>query len=192
MAKITSLKDFIVLLLYAKGHQNKQCEPIKGRTRLMKMVFLFNEEVKKSFNAGHTISDGVLPDFKAYDYGPFSEKVYADLEFLVDSGFVKIKHERENLAAEELEEYQYWQTTSGVRDQLDASDGIDEFSLSEIGRGFVKDEELGELSTEQWDLLNKFKARCTGIPLRNLLRYVYVKYPKMITNSKIADEILKK
>jgi len=62
-------------------------------------------------------------------------------------------------------------------------------SLTPNGRGFVQ-EELDGLTVEQWEALDKFKSRCTGIPLKALLRYVYGKYPKLTTNSKIRDEIL--
>ena len=86
MDKVVSSKDFLMLLLYAKGHK-KQFEPIRGRTRIMKMVFLFDKEVRKKFNLDKVIPNNVLPDFTPYDYGPFSSKVFDDLEFLVELGF---------------------------------------------------------------------------------------------------------
>jgi uncharacterized protein YwgA len=192
MAKINNCKDLIILLLYAKGAKGKSCEPILGRTRLMKMIFLFNEEVRRKFNLGVIIAEKALPDFKPYDYGPFAEQVYIDLEFLVDTGFVKVKHlGNDSEMGEEFPEYQYWQATTGLNDEVEGTSGVDEFSLSEIGKKFVEDGELGELNQEQWDILDKFKTRCTSIPLKALLRYVYAKYPKMTTNSKILEDILK-
>ena len=192
MAKINNCKDLIVLLLYAKGAKSKPCEPILGRTRLIKMVFLFNEEVRRKFNLGQIVAEKALPDFKPYDYGPFAEQVYIDLEFLVDTSYVKVKHLGfDSEMNEELPEYQYWQATAGLNDEVEGVSGVDEFSLSEVGKKFVEDGELGELSQEQWDVLDKFKARCTSIPLKALLRYVYAKYPKMTTNSKILEDILK-
>ena len=50
MSKIRNCKDLLMALLYAKGHTGKQCEPIIGKTRLMKMVFLFDEEIRPKFN----------------------------------------------------------------------------------------------------------------------------------------------
>ncbi|MDR4496342.1 MAG: hypothetical protein MRK02_00160 [Candidatus Scalindua sp.] len=189
--KITNSKDLILLLLYAKGYRSKQCEPIAGKTRLMKMIFLFDKELKKKFNLAKTISDDAFPDFTAYDYGPYSEQVYIDLEFLVDLNLVKVKKvksEEDDMSAELLE-YEYWQAGSGDIDTSDIDERMEVFSLTPNGRGFVE-EELSGLTDEQWEALDKFKSRCTGIPLKALLRYVYAKYRKLTTNSKIRDEIL--
>ena len=66
----------------------------------------------------------------------------------------------------------------------------EEFWLSHIGREFVTEGEAGQLGEEQWQALDEFKRRCTGTPLRTLLRYVYTKYPKMTTESKIREQLL--
>lgn len=52
MTKIKSAKDLIMLLLYAKGHKGVEGEAVVGRTRLMKMIFLFDKEIRKQFNLG--------------------------------------------------------------------------------------------------------------------------------------------
>jgi len=180
--KITNSKDLILLLLYAKGYRSKQCEPIAGKTRLMKMIFLFDKELKKKFNLVKTVSDEAFPDFTAYDYGPYSEQVYIDLKFLVDLGFVKVKKVKadEDDVSTELLEYEYWQAGSGDMDALDFDESMEEFSLTPNGRDFVK-VELAGLTAQQWEALNKFKSRCTAIPLKALLRYLYAKYPKLTT-----------
>ena len=190
MAKVKSLKDLIVLLLYAKGHNGKQYESVLGRTRLMKMVFLFDKEIRSKFNLEKKITDEALPDFEPYDCGPFSEKVYEDLEFLVDLGYVKVRHIGDVDGSEqEQREYAYWQANLGASELTDNPKGVDEFFLSQVGKQFVKDGELGDLLKDQWEVLDKFKARCTGISLIALLRYVYTKYPKMTTKSKIREHI---
>jgi len=190
MPKISSTKDLIMLLLYAKGHTNKLHEPIQGRTRLMKMIFLFEKEIRNKFNLDKKISEDALPEFKPYDYGPYSDKVYTDLEFLIDTGFVNVKklgEVEEN--EEEMLEYQYWQANMSTEDEYKASVGIDEFKLTERGKGFVE-KELNDISQEQWNIVNLFKARCTGIPLKTLLRYVYANYPAMTSKSKIRNEVM--
>ena len=63
MGKVASSKDLILLLLFAKGHENAANEPIRGRTRLMKMVFLFDKEVRRRFNLEKT-AEGALPRFE--------------------------------------------------------------------------------------------------------------------------------
>jgi len=188
MQKASNSKDILMLLLYAKGATGLWGESIKGRIRLMKMVFLFNKEIRKYFNLGDNIPDAALPDFRPYDYGPFSDKVYQDLELLVDLGFVQVKKVDGNDEEESLES-QYWQVTTDLPGD-DEDSGMDEFLLTTMGKSFVK-EELQWVRPEQWDGLNKFKNRCASITLNALLKYVYTKYPEMTTESKIRNKILK-
>ncbi len=190
MTKINSAKDLIMLLLYAKGHKGIEGESIIGRTRLMKMIFLFDKEIRKQFNLGKNISDEAFPDFRPYDYGPFSDQVYAEIEFLVDMGFVKAKNANiEEESPEESLEYDYWQSNSNVDDNSRIFQGIEQFELTDVGLSFVKNELGAGISKEQWQVIEKFKSRCTGMPLKALLRYVYAKYPETTTKSKIKDSL---
>jgi len=191
MAKVTSSKDLIMLLLHAKGHTGKQCEPIRGHTRLMKMVFLFDKEIRGKFNLEKAIPKEAIPDFKEYDFGPFSAQVFSDLEFLVELGFVQVRRfGGTELLPEETREYEYWQAGSGSDEEQESPICEEEFSLTRIGRDFAEDELARGLAKHQWAVLDEFKARCTAASLRALLRYVYTKYPKWTTRSKIRDEIL--
>lgn len=189
MGKIESSKDLIMLMLYAKGHSGMHCESIKGKTRLMKMVFLFDKEIRKQFNLEKAIDKVAIPDFIAHDYGPFSANVYEDMEFLVNAGFISTRISAESEGAEK-EEYDYWVAKS-KEDAIDFS-GVTEFSLTDVGRDFVKDELKASFTDAQWNVLDKFKAKCTGIPLNTLLKYVYSKYPDMTEKSKIKAKVLGK
>jgi len=191
LAKVTTSKDLLMLLLYAGGQTGQECEPIRGRTRLMKMIFLFEKEVLRKFNANKVIAADALPDFTPYDFGPFSAQVFSDLEFLVELGFVSPKPiGGTELPVEESMEYSYWR--AGVASEVDetAPGNEEEFVLTPLGREFVEAGQAGTLGTDQWQVLSDFKARCTGTSLRGLLRYVYTKYPEQTTESKIRDEIL--
>jgi uncharacterized protein YwgA len=177
-------KDLILLLLFAGDRQ-----PIRGRTRLVKMVFLFKKEVAKHFRKPTGLAASTLPDFEPHNFGPFAPGVYADLEFLVDNGFVKHKEAGEAISEDEAEEYEYWQSTSGA--DGDAQFSQQDFTITDLGAKFVEAGHAGgALKKEQWQLLNDFKARCTAVSLKQLLRYVYSKYPDMTTRSTIVDEIL--
>ncbi len=189
MGKTADTKDLILLLLYARGQAGNRREPIRGRTRLVKMIFLFKKEIAKHFRKSSPISETTLPNFEAHNFGPFSPQVYQDLEFLVDNGFVSARAVGESPSEPEAEEYEYWQMTSGADDQ-DTSFSEEEFSLTDLGASFVADGEAGQVSDEQWETLHKFKARCTGVSLKQLLRYVYTKYPETTTKSKILNDIL--
>ena len=190
MAKIASGKDLLMLLLYARGHRGQRCEPIRGRTRLMKMAFLFDKEVKQKLAHGR-VGEVDLPEFKAYSFGPFSAQVFRDLEFLVDAQFVAPSDVAGAAPPEEeVEEYRYWQAIDGEQEDAEYPEQEQEFRLTALGREFVEGEFAATLSPEEWAVLDAFKARCTSAPLRSILRYVYTRYPETTRKSKIRDEIL--
>lgn len=60
-------------------------EPIEGRTRLQKMVFLMQKELEKRDQSGAVELEY---DFIPYDYGPFSKELYDDLDTMIDQEFV--------------------------------------------------------------------------------------------------------
>jgi uncharacterized protein YwgA len=61
-------------------------EPIEGRTRLQKMVFLMQKELEQRDQSG---AIGLEYDFIPYDYGPFSKKLYDDLDAMIEQEFVE-------------------------------------------------------------------------------------------------------
>jgi uncharacterized protein YwgA len=187
MGKIDSCKDLLMVLLYAKGHTEQQCEAIVGKTRLVKMVFLFEKEIRKKFDLETPIAESAIPKFEPFNFGPFSPKVYEDLEFLVEMGLVDaVGSGEQDLLEDERQEYEYWQATSGERDRPFQ----EVFCLTDIGREFVESRLKNHLSEKQWGVMNEFKKRCTSAPLRTLLKYVYTRYPDMTTKSTIRDEVL--
>lgn len=60
-------------------------EPIEGRTRMQKMVFLMQKELEKRDHSGAV---GLEYDFIPYDYGPFSKELYDDLDAMIEQEFV--------------------------------------------------------------------------------------------------------
>ena len=187
MDKIRGCKDLLMLLLYAKGHIGRECEPIVGKTRLVKMVFLFGKEIRRKFNIDAQIDESAIPDFEAQSFGPFSAKIYEDLEFLVDMGLVDVAGSaEEELLEDERQEYEYWQAARGN----EYRPFQDRFCLTDIGREFVESRLKNRLSSEQWKVIDEFKKRCTSAPLKALLKYVYSRYPEMTKKSTIRDEVL--
>lgn len=75
-------KDWILLLLYSKGSQSIN-EPIMGRIKLMKELFVISQIIKPSN----------FYSFVPYLYGPCSFEVYEDLEILVRNGLVEVINE---------------------------------------------------------------------------------------------------
>lgn len=187
MQKITSNKDLIMVLLYAKGHKQQQCEPIRGRTRLMKMIFLFDKEIRKRFHK-EIINDDALPKFVPYDFGPFSAEVYSDLEFLKDLGFISMKKTQDEVS----EEAYIYALYDDVSTEDIGSNVEEEFLLTVLGKKFVEADKAGRLTKDQWNVIDEFKSRCTAASLKSLLKYVYTKYPEMAEESKILDEIFQR
>jgi uncharacterized protein len=194
VAKITNSKDLIMLLLYAPGTSGQICDPIEGQTRLMKMIFLFKKELSRRFNLDQVIDEKAFPDFKAYDYGPYSASVYSDLEFLVNLNFVEVILAGEpEILEEERQEFEYWSVTKNEDEDLDAQYLGRQFRLTDLGRKFVEQELIKKkgVTPEQLKVLGDFKKRCCESSLRSLLRYVYARYEDMTEKSKIKHEVLR-
>ncbi|MEW6276632.1 MAG: hypothetical protein AB1556_16175 [Bacillota bacterium] len=194
MTKLNN-KDLLLLLLYVPGHTGGVCEPIHGRTRLMKMVFLFEKELYSKFRYDQVIDQNDLPDFEPHHYGPFSKEVFDDLEFLINLGFVETSNSNQETLESEAKEYSWWKDDAGIFEDLYEDSLLEEykeesFALTSLGKGFVEDNLLKELSENQLNALEIFKSNCTKVELGVLLKYVYTKYGDYITKSKIKEKVL--
>lgn len=181
-----------MLLLFAPDASGKEAAPIQGQTRLMKMIFLFNKELKKLFKKDESFEDAIFPEFKPYDYGPYSAQVYADLEFLVNMGFVNVDEAAGGeVSEEERSEFDYWTATGNADEDVDLTQVGKTFTLSPMGLKFVSGKIASwGITKNQLELLAEFKTRCCEASLHNLLRYVYSRYPDMTTKSKIKNNVL--
>ena len=183
--------DYLLLLLYLDN-----CSPINGAIRVTKMMFLFNKEIAPLLRkAGATINEEDLPDFLAYNYGPFSKDVYEQLELFQSIGFVKSK----NLyASEEMLEVDDWEENAfetefseGASKYSNNQDGrFMQYRLLSLGRKYVETEILPNQEKTQLDILISFKKRIVSLSPKMILRYVYTKYPEMTEKSLIKDEVL--
>lgn len=162
----------------------------------MKMVFLFEKEIRPLLNLSQAISSSALPDFEAYDFGPFSRAVYSDLEFLQSLGFIEVMRTDDGSKSEvESLEENHWMETEAADDKPDVDYDEDiqrpyRYSLTPTGKEFIEEELLPNLEDVQLQALDEFKARCTSVSLNTLLKYVYTKYPESAKNSRIRDKVL--
>ncbi|MBW3568583.1 DUF4065 domain-containing protein [Candidatus Parcubacteria bacterium] len=179
-------KDILLLLIYTKIN-NEENGSISGRTRIMKLLFLFKKEVFKKFK-----NDGQDLDklkFDAWNYGPFSKEIYDDIEFLSNIGFLSVRISEEDTSIEEAAEYNHWE--DGFSDSNDVEEFTqEEFSLTDQGNKYVEIELWNKLSEAQKSVLGEFKQSFGTVPLYALLEYVYKKYPKYTTESKIKNRVL--
>ena len=145
-------------LMYAQNE-----EQIEGRTRLQKMIFLLQKKFEEE-DGGLPISDKY--SFTPYDYGPFSQPLYADLDELrrEDSDAEKFVVERSDTFDQGKVKYQYELTPTGisfVEDEL-----ADDAKFQEILR---KAEEI--------------KEEFNHLSLSQVIERVYSEYPEYAENS---------
>lgn len=196
-------KDLLLLLLYVPGHRGQLSEPVMGRTRLTKMIFVFEKEIYKKFRFDKLIPEDSLPQFIPYLFGPFSVDLYNDLHFLIRMGFI-IATKADSSESVDLGsafEYKKWKDVEGVDDSLWTDDsGLSsleletyieqEFKLSERGSAFVKQKLLPSISETQLQTLEKFKRNYTAGSLSSILEYVYKTYDSMTEKSLIREKVL--
>ncbi len=188
-SKRLSGKEALVLLLYLPGHSKDRGEPITGRTRLIKTMFLFSKEIQPHLRKQGL--DFALPEFAAYGYGPFSADVLNDLETLHTLDMLSIEtiptFEPLDVLAD-LNGQEYYHRTAGEVDRQ----SMERYRITEdCGRGFCETMLLPHFRPAQLDFVKQFKMRCNDVCLTTLLRYVYTRYPKYTENAEIRDRVLK-
>lgn len=186
-------KDILLLLLYSPGKTQDANEPVIGRTRIIKMIFLFDKEVKKSFVKDSDIRVVSFPEFFPWKYGPFSKDVYNDIEFFLNNGFLDNNPLESEKPAFEIDEYESWVDDYLFEDEKDLLSHIrneESFQLTGKGVHFAERQLYGELTNNQKEILTKFKESINRATLEAILRYTYLKYPESTKESKIKDRIL--
>lgn len=171
-------KKLILLFLYAPTAGDEVNVPIAGRTRLMKMGFLFKEEILIDFQKDKTFDEVDLPEYFAWKYGPFSSEFINDLEFLVNQKYVESRSEKAPIAAEldeaEFGEYEFW--VEDLQEFRFREYDEETFELTE-DKGMPKAKELwADLSENQKKYLVEFKNVLNSASLSRILEYVYKKY----------------
>lgn len=139
-------------LMYA-GDQ----EPIEGRTRLQKMVFLMQQRFEKQDKNPVQSNDY---EFIAYDYGPFSKDLYSDLDHLSDQGRIQ-----------------------DTEEELRDGNSKYIYSIEDQGVQFVEQQLNKEEAQQILDLAEEIKDEYNDVLLSDLIETVYSKYPKYAENS---------
>jgi uncharacterized protein YwgA len=167
-----SKPELVALLLYTRGKTGNIGEPVVGRTRLMKMVFLLLKEGELDKELDRTTN------FKPYKYGPFDSEVYDALEALRELGIVEEKQPEEKRVA--------------ISEDVDADVDVDEtydadteYKLTPIG--IAKVERIArELPHDAVRKISDYKAIYNKKPLVEILHYVYSKFPEYAKLSEAA------
>ncbi len=183
MGKIDNRKDILLLLLYAPGATGDDAEPIDGRTRLMKLLYILHRQLELE----HRLGIEKPYSFEAYHYGPFSKDLYDDLEFLANVGLVISTPKGLAGPFDQREEERVVADTSIGESGDDASLLYEEgrFRLTQKGIDFVRTRLLPNVPDQIMRAISNTKAELGSLSLTTLLRYVYSKYPDSAKNSKL-------
>ena len=168
--------DVVLVLLYAPGTTGEVSEPVRGITRLQKLLFLlwkeggFHEDMPRLYN------------FEAYDFGPCVDDLYDDLDFAEDIELISIQ---EVPSGNEFE--------GGDEDAFLGDFGFKlvkrttrrDFALTEGGQEAAK-EVYDHLDDGRRRQLDNLKRRFNSMSFFDLLRYVYHKYPAFAKKSVLS------
>jgi hypothetical protein len=185
----------VVLLLVGINPGGEIGEGIGGITRLQKLLYLLEQEEHL------TPTEGGF-EFTAYKAGPYSSKLYDDLEFLENLGLLEseVAGEATSPEAAELDLLNFDEL---MDDGADASPaGVDGLAADayEERRFRISKEGIKRIQTlidsgrykPVIDGVRKIKRKYGNYSLSDLLYYVYDKYPDMTVESEIKDKVLRK
>lgn len=178
------IDDAIVLLLGTEVPGAPRGE-LRGVTRLEKLIFLLERETDSS----NWLSGDA--GFEAYNFGPFSQKVYQAVDTLAAAQIITDSSVPSDSLVDSWEEREGIGLDAGAAGRTQVRDPYTtrDFKLTE--RGWRYFEALKkELTPPALDELKRFKQRFANLPLRQLVRYVYLRYDEYTTKSLIRDEVL--
>lgn len=153
--ELSERQEWVLRLLYTPDETGVS-EPIFGRTRMMKALFLLHRKLEESFDSGAGF------EFRAYKYGPFDSGVYTALESLELESLIEITPPNRHMSNRDEPKY----------------------SLTPDGREIAQ-ELYEELSSEEIALLKWVKYKQASRDLGSLLNFVYTQYPNMTDESEI-------
>lgn len=186
-------RDLLLSFLYSPGLEERVNEKIIGRTKIQKMMFLFEEQLYPNFFQESL--QIALPGFNPYYFGPFSKELYDYLSFFLSIGMIKAEDTSIPLSkADSIENFDLENDSPDVTFEVDCdnSDKYErEYFLSDIGVRYVEENIWNKFSHIQKLKLKEFKSKINQLSLDSLLSYVYNKYPEQTINSIIAKKYLK-
>lgn len=198
-----------MLLLLIGLNESSTEHGLGGITRIQKLLYLLDTEEKI-----HPSGEGFA--FEPYKAGPYSSRIYDDLEFLENLSLIKrSKSSDDDLETgalspsaltsdpEQAEVDLTFEDLMGPEDVM-APQADDEFAptadsyeearymLTEEGK-----EKMEELLRRQEykpfvDGIRKVKSRFAKYSLNDLLYYVYTRHPDMTTESEIKEKVLRR
>lgn len=189
-SRLTDRKDILLLLLYLRGISGKLGEPILGITRITKLLFIAFQELTL---------DTVIKNpyrFVPYKLGPFTPELYTDLKILTDLGIITAHPlDPEGVPIINLDRAlaTFLATLNSGITATERFDAVNlAFTLTPQGRQIAR--RLAQNAPRQKKNLlpglQIIKTNFASLPLTQLLRYVYTRYPEYTTESEIVARVL--
>lgn len=186
-------RDLILFLIGLDPH-GELGDEVNGMTRLQKLLFLLEKE------AGlRATGEGF--EFEAWKAGPYSSRLYDDLEFLENLDLVSSESTAEATDAEasemELEEaaaedVTFEELMGDSPGKQPDPDTYEERRFRLTPKGLQRVERMiqkGEYKPVA-DGIRKIKSKYASHSLNDLLYHVYTKYPEMTVESEIKEKVL--
>jgi uncharacterized protein len=191
--KVLKPVHIIHLLLFAPTTAENQPVPILGRTRLMKMIFVFEKELAKHFQNEREL---INFDFEAHSFGPYSKKVYEAIDFLETREIIELfpvspfGMNDDDMEVDKILISSEAEALDFQNEKIYMSEG---FQLTSRGNQMMKKKDVwfswSCLSDEKKKILTDFKTIMVSRPLKEILKYVYAKYPKYAEKSTIYQRL---
>jgi uncharacterized protein YwgA len=145
--------DLLLLLLFADGVGRTENEPIEGKTRLQKELFLSQKMLKE-----HKVSKPY--SFRPYRYGPYCKDIYSDIEWLKNEGIIR--------------EEPRLDTCGGI---------LRVFSLTSNGIEEVREMLKRPVVRAQYQMIREVKRRFNSMSVVDLVEYTHSEYADYVDHS---------
>jgi uncharacterized protein YwgA len=155
-----SKPELIAILLYVPGRTGKIDEPVVGRTRLMKILFLLMKEAGLESEVEQSSS------FKPYKFGPFDPEVFDSIEALKELNVVEETSKSNTKAEDEI-----------LADVDEPYDTDTAYTLTPQGTAKVE-RIVRQIPADILKKISNYKSIYGSKPLVEILHYVYGKFPK--------------
>jgi uncharacterized protein YwgA len=146
LAKRINRMDLLLLLLFADGRTGLINEPIEGKTRLQKELFLSQKNLKDN-RVTKPYS------FRPYIYGPYCKEIYSDIDWLKE----------EEIIVEDQKADTY-----GGKLRI--------FSLSDRGINEVREMLKEPNICNQYEMIRKIKRAYNSMSVVDLVEYTHNEY----------------
>jgi hypothetical protein len=189
-------KQQLLLLLLGIDGSTVSTRGIGGITRLQKLLFLLWKE-----GGIQEVESGF--EFKPYKAGPYSRKLYDELELLENLGFIQgeIQGQATSAEAAELEDLSFEDLMGDTGQtfgdpEASSADTFEErrFRLTDRGRKKVEALLNDPAYIPFVEGIRKIKSKFANYSLQDLLYHVYTKYEDdgWTSESEIRDKVLAK